>query len=243
MEDLIDARERCTPALHQVHHPSQRDHGPHQHAHIGVEHDEAAERNASRQHLPAAIPQHRQEGQPDQRFEQRLEDARDSHQPDILRNITAVQFLETAYFSAFLYESPDHADAGQIFLHAAADIGKHGLDALEPRMNGAPEENYRQADQGRRQHGQQCQAPIHRDHDNDGQQKRQAGLGPVHDARAEHHAHGVQIVGGARHNVSGAHARVIVRRQLHQMAEQVVAQVVFDIARNAYDDHAHPVLE
>src|SRR5450631_2372426 len=36
---------------------------------------------------------------------------------------------------------------------------------------------------------------------------------------------------------------VIVRRKLHQVPEQVVAQVVFDIARDPDDDHPHPVLE
>ena len=45
-QNLVDALQRRAAALHQVHHPAQRDHGPHQHAHVGVEHDEAADRNA-----------------------------------------------------------------------------------------------------------------------------------------------------------------------------------------------------
>ena len=32
-------------ALHQIHHPPHRDHRPHQHPHVGIEHHEAAERD------------------------------------------------------------------------------------------------------------------------------------------------------------------------------------------------------
>ena len=62
--NLVDARQRRRAALHQVHHPAQRDHGPDQHAHVGVEHDEAAERDAAGQHLRAAHPQHDQKVSP-----------------------------------------------------------------------------------------------------------------------------------------------------------------------------------
>ena len=48
VQNLVDARQRRRPALHQVHHPAQRDHRPHQHAHVGVEHDEAAQRRCGR---------------------------------------------------------------------------------------------------------------------------------------------------------------------------------------------------
>jgi hypothetical protein len=243
LEDLVDACERCAAALHQVHHPSQRDHGPHQDAHVGVEHDEAAQRDPPGQHLAAAIPEHRQKGEADERLQQGLEDARDAHQPDILRDICAVQFFEVAQLGLFLHEGAHHAHAGQVLLHAATDIRKHGLDALKARVNGTPEEDHRQAHQGRRQDGQGCQTPIHNDHDDDGQQESKAGFGPIHNARAEHHADSVQVVGRARHDVAGAHAAVIIRRKLHQVTEQIVTQVVFDVARDPDDDHAHPVLK
>ena len=97
------------------------------------------------EHLPAAIPQHRQEGEADERLQQRLEDARDAHQADILRDVGAVQLLEVAQLGLFLHEGPHHAHTGQILLHAAADIGEHGLDAFEAGMNGAPEKDHRQA--------------------------------------------------------------------------------------------------
>ena len=59
----------------------------------------------------------------------------------------------------------------------------------------------------------------------------------------EHHADGIQVVGGARHDVAGAHAAVEIRGERDQVAEQVVAQIVLDVARDADEDHAHPVLE
>ena len=69
------------------------------------------------------------------------------------------------------------------------------------------------------------------------------GVGGVHDARAEQHADGVQIVGGARHDVAGAGALVEAVGQRFQMAEQIVAQVEFDFARNADQDPASEELE
>ena len=59
----------------------------------------------------------------------------------------------------------------------------------------------------------------------------------------EHHAHRIQIVGAARHDVARAVAAVEILRKLHQMAKQIVAQIEFDVARDADDDDAHPVLK
>ncbi len=75
IEDFSDTSKRSSSPLHQVDHPAERDHGPHQHCHISVEHDEAAEADAMFQNLNAASPENAEKGKADQRLEQWLEDS------------------------------------------------------------------------------------------------------------------------------------------------------------------------
>ena len=70
----------------------------------------------------------------------------------------AVQLLEAAQFGLLLHEGADHAHAGEVLLHAAGDIGEHRLDALEAGVDGAAEEDHRQADGGRGQDGEAAPA-------------------------------------------------------------------------------------
>ena len=69
------------------------------------------------------------------------------------------------------------------------------------------------------------------------------GVGRVHDARADQHAHGVQVVGGARHDVAGTRALIEAVGEALQVREQVVAQVELNLARNADQDPAGQELE
>ena len=69
------------------------------------------------------------------------------------------------------------------------------------------------------------------------------GVGGVHDRRADQHANGVQIVGGARHDVAGARALIKAVGEPLQMSEEVVAQIEFDFARNADQNPARQELE
>ena len=59
----------------------------------------------------------------------------------------------------------------------------------------------------------------------------------------DQHAHGIQVVGHAGHDVAGAGALVVAVGEPLQMGEQVVAQVEFDLARNADEDPAGQILE
>ena len=158
-------------------------------------------------------------------------------------DVILVEQLELVQLGFFLRVGADHPHARQILLHPAADIGKHLLDHFEAVVNALAEQHHRDAHQRRRNQADQRELPIHRQHDGDGEHRGEHGLGPVHDARAQHHAHGVQIVGGARHDVAGAIAGVEIGRERHQVREQLIAKIEFDVARNADQDHAHPILE
>jgi hypothetical protein len=105
------------------------------------------------------------------------------------------------------------------------------------------EENHGGAHKRRRNQAQQGETPIHSDHDADQEERGEEGLGKVHDARPQHHAHGVEIVGGARHDVPGTVAGVEILRQRDDVREQIVAQIELNVARQADQDHPHPILE
>ena len=77
----------------------------------------------------------------------------------------------------------------------------------------------------------------------DGDDEREDRRGRVHDRGADHHAHGVEIVRGARHQVARAIGLVERERKAFEVREEIVAQVVFDIARDADDDSAHQEAE
>ena len=77
----------------------------------------------------------------------------------------------------------------------------------------------------------------------DSENERQHRLGPIHDAGPEHHANGVQIVRSSRHDVAGAELPVEVPGERDRAGKEIVSEIELDIAGDADDDDAHPVLE
>ncbi len=57
------------------------------------------------------------------------------------------------------------------------------------------------------------------------------------------HAHGVQVVGGPGHDVAGTGAPIEAEVERFKMAEEIVAQVELDLARDADDDPTRKELE
>ncbi len=55
------------------------------------------------------------------------------------------------------------------------------------------------------------------------------GVCRIHDGRAKQLAHGVQIIGGAGHDVAGAVRVIEAERLPFQVAEEIVAQVELDL--------------
>src|SRR5262249_12705964 len=181
----------------------------------------------------SAHPQHDQKGRADQELEQRLEQSGDAHELNVVGDVILIQAVELSQLRLLLRIGADHAHTGETLLHAAADVGKHGLYALEAVVDLAAEKDDGETHQGRGKNGQKCEAPIGRPHHHDGQDEGEAGLGPIHDAGTEHHADGVEVVGGAGHDVAGAMTGVEITGEIHQMRKQIVAQVELDVAGNA----------
>src|SRR6185312_12142549 len=64
-----------------------------------------------------------------------------------------------------------------------------------------------------------------------------------HDGGTQKHSHGVQIIGGPRHNVACTVLLVVAVIESRQMGKHVIAQVVLDLARNADHDPASQELK
>ena len=148
-------------------------------------------------------------------------------------DVLAVEPLEEADLRLFAREGADEPHAGVVLLRLRGDIGEAGLDALEALVNPAAEILHQDAGQrhGRQRHQRQIGADAqHEEQREDAQEDR---VGAVHQRRPQQHAHRIQVVGHARHDVAGAVALVKARVLDFELAEQVVAQVEFDVARDA----------
>lgn len=143
----------------------------------------------------------------------------------------------------FLGVGTDDADAIEIFLDAAGNIAELGLDEFEALVDFLAEVNNGEADEGGGDEGDEGELPVDGSHDGDGEQGGEESFGPVHDAGAEHHADLVEIVGGAGHEIAGAHGLVEGGTEAEEVGEDIVADVEFHVPGNADEDEAHEVLE
>ena len=110
-------------------------------------------------------------------------------------------------------------------------------------MDAAAEVDHGNANQRGGEEGEQRQAPIHAEHHDYREHEGEAGLGEVHDTGARHHADGIEVAGRSRHDVAGAIARVEAGGKRDQVLKEVVADFELDVARNADEDHPHPILK
>jgi len=144
-----------------------------------------------------------------------------------------LSFFEEADLGFFTREGADKAGAGVVFLGLGGDLGEAGLDALKAVVNSVAEVLDQDAGQrhGRQSHqgepGADTQQKIQGEY---GEEDR---VGAVHEGRAEQHADGIQVVGHAGHHVAGAVALIEARILLFEMAEEIVANVEFDLAGDA----------
>ena len=151
--------------------------------------------------------------------------------------------LEGGDLGVFLGEGADEARAGEVLLRLGGDVGEHGLDALEAAVDALAEGL--DEDGGERQRDEGAERELRADADHEGQRRggEDDGVGRVHDGRAEELADGVEVVGGAGHDVAGAVGVVEAGGLAFEVGEEVVAEVELDLARGADDDLAGDVEE
>jgi hypothetical protein len=240
---LQHALPRCEAALDHVRDPAERNHRPREHHEIGVERHEAADRDAALDDLPAALPQHQQRTDPEEERHARVEQSLQPDQAPVPPHVLFVRAPEALELRGLLAVRPDDAHARERFLDDRADVRELCLDRLEAAVDGTAEPLDRNGHERERHERDERQPRIDRQHHRDGDDEREDRRGRVHHRGADHHAHGVEIVRGARHQVSRAVGLVERERKALEAAEEVVAQVVFDLARDADDDSAHQVAE
>ena len=217
-------------ALQHVRHPAKRNHRPREHGEIGEEGDELAQRDALRDDGTAAEPQHQHRTQPEEERHGREEDPLQRDELPVAAHVLEVGLPEAFEFRALLAVGTHHAHARQRLLSNGAHLGELRLDALEPLVDGAAEVVHRDRDERQRDERQQRQPHVDGEHHRQRRDEGQQRIGGVHDRWPDHHPHGVEVVGGARHQVAGA-VRLVVRQwQRLQMREELVAHVVLDVA-------------
>ena len=101
----------------------------------------------------------------------------------------------------------------------------------------------RDADNRQRQECVERQFGADREHEGQRPGGKHNGVRRIHDRRPQQHAHRIQVVGGARHNVAGSRALVVRVRKPFEVPEQIIAEIKFDFAGNADHDPAGQKLE
>ena len=135
-----------------------------------------------------------------------------------------------------LREGADEACAGEVLLGLRGDVGEHGLDALEARVNACAEVLHEHGREGQRHEREERQARAGADHVRQRRGGEDDGVGAVHDGRAEQLANGAEVVGRPRHDVAGAVLLEEAGRLRFEVREEVVAEVELDFARSSDDD-------
>ena len=243
LQQFVDADDGGGAALEEVDDPADGDHGPDELDHVDVEGGEVADGDAVRDDLMAADQQRDHQAEAEHEFERGPEHG---HQPDQVQraaDVLLVGGLEGGDLGVFLREGADQARAGEVLLRLGGDVGEHGLDALEAAMDALAEGLHQHRRERQRADGAQRQLRADADHERQRGRGEDEAVGRVHDGRAEQLADGVQVVGGARHDVAGAVGVVEAGGLALEVGEEVVAQVELDLARGADDDLARDVEE
>ena len=238
VEHLEHPLPRRGTALQQVGHPAERDHRPGQHHQVGVEGHQLAHGHTPGDHVAAAQPQHQQHPDAHQQAHHREKRALDANERAVAPHVLVVGGREPPDLVLLTAVGAHDAHARQGFLGDGADGRELLLDGLEAFVDGFADHVDQNRERRQRDEGQQRETPVERQHQRDDRDEREHGVRQVHERGPDHHAHGVQVVGGPRHQVAGAIALEVAGLQALQRREEVVTQVELDVARHADDQAA-----
>ena len=191
----------------------------------------------------AAGKQSDDHGDAEDELERGPEHAHELNQAKGSGDVLAIEFFEEADLGVFAGKGADEAGAGVVFLGLGGDGGEAGLDAFEAVVNPVAEVLDQDAGErhGRESHEGEPGAEV--EQEIQGEYGEEDRVGAVHESRTEQHAHGIEVVGHAGHNVAGAVTLIEAGVLLLEMAEEVVADVEFNLPRNADENPALGVEE
>ena len=233
VEDGSNPLERSLAALEQVRHPAQRDHRPDQVHQIDMEGREGAQADFSLPYMQPPDPENRAVREAEKKRQAGIEAAPQFNQPPVGADQLQIHVPKLAELRGLLPIRAQDTDADGALPHLFAEGGIQRLDLLVAVMNLLAENLHHQEDHRQRRQNQQRQPPIEMKHQYGGAQPHNQRIGGIHDAGADHHAHGVEVVRRLRHQLAGPAPVIEPKRKLHQVAEQIVPQIVFDFAGDA----------
>ena len=152
--------------------------------------------------------------------------------------VLPVQPVEGRDLGALLRICAHDAHTGKVFLCARGDLRKEILNLLEPAVHLLAEDFYRERNQRHGHEQQQRQFPIDYEQKWHQYDHREQCLRRVHDRRADQLPYGGEIVGRAGHQIAGAVLLEKRQRLIDQVSIKVLAQIVFNMTRDAIDEAA-----
>ena len=158
-------------------------------------------------------------------------------------DVLLVGGLEGGDLGFFLGKGADEAGTGEILLGLGRDVGEHGLNPLEARVDARAKVLDEDGGDGKGHEGVEGQLRAYVQHEREGGRGEDEGVGRVHDGRAEELADGGEVIGGAGHDVAGAVGVEEAGRLALKVGEDVVAEVEFYLAGGSDDDLAGDVKE
>ena len=236
VEQLEQARAGGGGALGEAERPAERADRREQHEQVAVEGGELAEREAAVDDLATADEQQRGEPELGQEADERVvEGAQPGGDHRLLEDARHAR-AEAALLLLLGGERLDDAHAADALLDVGGQLADALLDLLQRRPRAAPvavgdpddERDRKQRDGGERRVD---------DEDRDrGEDDGQRGLRDEHEAVAEEEAHGLQVDGRARHELTGLLAVEEAELLPEQMLVDAVSQVDLDAERDAAGD-------
>src|SRR5581483_4106243 len=216
---------------------------PGEHGEIAVEGDELAQGHGAEQHLAPAEPEHDGGGDAGHDLHERPENSPERRQPQVFRPVVGADLLEAANLVFFLRVGLHDADAGEIFQHVGAHRAQLRLGVARPAKNLPAEKTHDDRDQRQRQHRPEGQPGVDRNHQGQAEKNHDNGIDDRQRAETHQLAHGLNVVGEARHQIAGFGMLKKAQRQGLQVREDPVAQIGLAAPREAVDIDAPAVAE
>src|SRR5665213_2890919 len=249
LEQLVDAQYGGGAALEEVDDVAEGDHGPEELDDVDVERCKLAEADSGARVLVvqddhvAAYQQRDDEAEAEDHFERGPEHGHEADEVERARDVLAVGGFEAVDLGVFLGEGADETRAGEVLLRLGGDVGELGLDALKAAMDALAEGLHEDRGERKRTDGAERELWTDANHEGKGRGGEDEAVGGIHDGGAEELTDGVEVIGGARHDVAGAVRMVIPGGLAGEVLEHVVAEIELDLARGADDDLAGDVEE
>src|SRR5215469_7763308 len=186
-------------------------------------------RRLTSEDFTSSEPQDQDESAAEHEFQCGPEHAHEANQFQAAANVLFVLAFKSSDLRFFLHVSPNKSRTRKILLCPRGDVGEHCLNTLEAFVNAASESLNDDADGGQRQEREERQPGADRDHERERTGGVDNGVRRIHDRGSEQHANGIQVVGGARHNVAGAMALIVRVAETLEVGEEVVAEIELDV--------------